>query len=503
VKNRDHRKRPVIIGIGQVVNRSKDEADIKTPPDLIETAIRKAEKDSGAKELIKQTDTLCLVNILSRQYDDPLSELESRLRFKPKNKSYTWIGATAPQWFVNQSAKKILSGETRLALICGGEAFHSGKVEARTKGTVFEQWNPSAKKPWMAGDLRDPITFLELKYGLALPIHIYPLFENALRHHKKLSIQEHREELGNFCAGFSKIAEENPFSWFQKRKTKDEILNITDSNRMISFPYTKSMCSIMQVDLSAALFLTDEQTAHELGVPKEKWIYLRGSGDASDIWHVSERMNFFSSPSAGVAADQAMEQAGVSLEKIDLLDLYSCFPAATRIVRDMIGIPETDPRPLTVTGGMQNFGGPGNNYSLHAICKMVELLRQNKEGLGLVHSLSWFISKHSVGIYSGEWKETHMNQITSDKYNEKLNNIKGPSLIEDASGNATIETYSMFHDREGSPVSAVIIGRMDNGNRFLAKADPDKDLLNEMMKHEFIGKRGRVRSKDGMNIFQV
>ncbi len=503
MQNCDHKKKPVIIGIGQVVNRSNDETDIKTPLDLIEKAIREAEKDSCGKDLIRQTDTLCLVNILSRQYDDPLSELESKLRIKPKNKAYTWIGATAPQWFVNQYAAKILSGETRLALICGGEAFHSRKIEARTKGTVFEQWNPSAKKPWMAGDLRDPLTLLELKYGLAFPIHIYPLFENALRHHKNLSIEDHKEELGNFCSDFSKIAEENPFSWFQRRKTKDEILNITDSNRMISFPYTRSMCSIMQVDQSAALFLTDEQTAVELGVPKEKWIYLLGSGDASDIWHVSERVNFFSSPSAGVAADQAMEQAGVSLQEIDHLDLYSCFPSATRIVRDMIGIPETDTRPLTVTGGMPYFGGPGNNYSLHAICKMVDLLRQNKERLGLVHSLSWFITKHSVGIYSGEWKKKHMNQTTPDKHKEELNKIKSPPIIEDASGNAAIETYSIFHDRYGAPESAVIIGRMDNGNRFLAKAEPDKDLLNEMMEHEFIGKKGKVRSKDGMNIFQT
>jgi len=503
VKNHNTKKRPVIIGIGQAVNRSKNEADIQTPLDLIETAIQEAEKDSGARELLQQTDSLCLVNILSRQYDNPLSELESRLRFKPKNKAYTWIGATAPQWFVNQSAKKILSGETRLALICGGEAFHSGKIEARIKGTVFEQWNPSPKKSWMVGELRDPLTLLELKYGLAFPIHIYPLFENALRHHKNLSIQEHREELGNFCAGFSKIAEDNPFSWFQKRKTKDEILNITDSNRMISFPYTKSMCSIMQVDQSAALFLTDEQTASELGVPREKWNYPLGSGDASDIWHVSERMNFFSSPSANVAADQAMEQAGVSLEEIDLLDLYSCFPAATRITRDMIGIPETDPCSLTVTGGMQNFGGPGNNYSLHAICKMVELLRQNRERLGLVHSLSWFITKHSVGIYSGEWNRNHMKPIEQDKYSEKLNNIKGPPLIEDADGNAEIETYCTFHDREGAPVNAVIIGRLDDESRFLAQATPDKDLLNGMMAHEFIGTRGKVKSKDGMNIFQV
>ena len=333
----NHEKTPVIIGIGQELNRATDISGTQTPLDMIIKAIQRAEEDSCVKKLMQQIDTICLVNILSRPYNDPLSELISRIDISPKHKAYTWIGATGPQWFVNQTIEKIVSGKTRLALICGGEAFHSNKIIARMKGDKFEQWNLPSKESWMVGDLRDPLNALEIKYGLMLPINIYPLFENALRFHENLSIDKHREELGEFCARLSSIASRNRFSWFPTSKTVNEITQITKSNPMISFPYTRSMCSFMQVDQSAAIFLTDEQTAKELGVPQDKWVYPIGAGDASDIWHVSERTNYFSSPSVKVAADIAMKKAGTSLQEIDYLDFYSCFPSATRIGSDWRG----------------------------------------------------------------------------------------------------------------------------------------------------------------------
>ncbi len=47
---------------------------------------------------------------------------------------------------------------------------------------------------------------------------------------------------------------------------------------------------------------------------------------------------------------------------------------------EALGIPEDDPRPLTVTGGLPYFGGAGNNYSSHAIAAMGKILN-NQAGL--------------------------------------------------------------------------------------------------------------------------
>jgi len=493
---------PVIIGVGQVVHRPEDLTDVKQPLDLIERAIHRAEEDSGLKNLAQKIDTLCLINILSRPCEGLPSDLSQRIGAAPQNESYTWIGASAPQWFVNQTAEKIFSGQTRLALICGGEAFYSRKIEAKAKGTTAWDRSIQPKMPRMVGDLRDPLTSLELNYGLFHPINIYPLFENALRYHEGLSIEQHRKELGEFCSTFSSIADNNPYAWFQTSKTSEEIATVSADNRMISFPYTKSMCSIMEVDQAAALFLTNRGTAQALGIPQEKQIYLLGSADASDIWHVSERVNFYSSPSVRIAADKAMEQAGITLQEIDHFDFYSCFPCAPRITRNMLGIPKDDPRPLTVTGGMPYFGRPGNNYSLHAICKMVELLRQNPNKRGLVQALSWFISKHSVGIYSGMPGRNPWKPLSRETYQDKLDQIKGPDIVEDAGGTGIVETYTLFHNREGRPVKGIIIGRLDDGRRFLANSVNDASDLEAMMNREFIGKRGKIQHSNGLNTFE-
>jgi hypothetical protein len=49
-----HKRRPIIIGAGQSVNRPKEQAEIKKPFDLIEGAIQEAEADSGIGSLAKQ-----------------------------------------------------------------------------------------------------------------------------------------------------------------------------------------------------------------------------------------------------------------------------------------------------------------------------------------------------------------------------------------------------------------------------------------------------------------
>src|SRR5438105_3874140 len=93
--------------------------------------------------------------------------------------------------------------------------------------------------------------------------------------------------------------------------------------------------------------------------------------------------------------------AGVGIDDVAHVDLYSCFPSAVQIgaAELGLGLAETD-RPLTVTGGLSFAGGPGNNYSTHAIATMVERLRDDPGAMGLVTALGWYLTKHAVGLYS-------------------------------------------------------------------------------------------------------
>lgn len=61
---------PVIVGIGEIVDRPKEIIEGLEPLDLLEQALRRAEQDAGAK-LLGEVQSLDVVNFLSWRYRDP------------------------------------------------------------------------------------------------------------------------------------------------------------------------------------------------------------------------------------------------------------------------------------------------------------------------------------------------------------------------------------------------------------------------------------------------
>ncbi len=90
---------------------------------------------------------------------------------------------------------------------------------------------PSAQKLKVAKDTG-------AKHSIGLPIHVYPLYENATRAHREQSIKENHEESAALYADFAKVGKVNTASWnFGKEpKTKEEIVTVGKKNRMICFP---------------------------------------------------------------------------------------------------------------------------------------------------------------------------------------------------------------------------------------------------------------------------
>ena len=59
-------------------------------------------------------------------------------------------------------------------------------------------------------------------------------------------------------------------------------------------------------------------------------------------------------------------------------------------------------------------------------------------------------------------------------------------------GTAAVEAYTVMHDRKGEPDYAVLVARLENGERCWAMTEKDPDLFAAMEKEEFVGKKGRV-----------
>ena len=214
------------------------------------------------------------------------------------------------------------------------------------------------------------------------------------------TLEAHATRIARLWAGFNVIARDNPNAWIRQPYNAEQIARAGPDNPMISYPYTRLMNANARVDMAAGLVVCSLQAARDAGVPDEKIVYLHAATEANDSNFLSLRENFHSSPAMRLAGARALELAGRAIDEIDHVDLYSCFPSAVQVAAAELGLSED--RPLTVTGGLTFGGGPLNSYTLHAVARMVEVLRDDRGSTGLVSGNGGWLAKHAFGIYSSE-----------------------------------------------------------------------------------------------------
>jgi acetyl-CoA C-acetyltransferase len=338
--------------------------------------------------------------------------------------------------------------------------------------------------------------------GSAFPVNTYPLFENALRARDGRSLEDHQQRLGRLFAPFTEVAARNPQAWFPTARSAEELITVTDQNRMISYPYPKYLNAIMEVDQSAGVLIASVKKARELGVPEDRWVYLHGCADASDLWYPLQRQNFHSSPAIRLTGQRAFAMAKIGLQDVNFIDLYSCFPVAVEVAAEELGVALDDPRGLTVTGGLPYAGGPGNNYAMHSIAVMMQKLRAEPGAYGLVTANGWFLTKQSVGLYSTKPVEDEWAREDPKAIQAEIDALPHPVIVEHPEGRATIETYTVQHSREG-PRLGIVIGRDEHDRRFVANTPSDQRTLMNLESREGVGRTGTVGpSPDGaLNIF--
>lgn len=492
---------PVIIGVAQVTNRSRDLAAARSPLEMMADCARLAAENAGAPGALARAGSVQVVNVISWPTADPAGDLAAAIGTPPGGERiYTAVGGESPQRLVSETAVRIARGELDVALIAGAEAMHSLKL-ASAQGRELA-W-PARGGRGLAQD-RPGWTPSETAHGAFLPAQVYPLFENAIRPHRGWTIDEHRRRLGEFGARFSAVAAANPHAWFREARTPAEVVTVSAENRLTAFPYTKYLNAFLEVDQGAALLMASESAARDLGVPRERWIYLHGFAHLHDLWFFSDRQDYWHSPAMEAVAALALGMAGVSADDIAMFDLYSCFPCAVEFARAAIGIPEGDPRPLTVTGGLPCFGGPGNNYTTHGIATMVERLRERPGELGLATGLGLLSTKHAMGVYGAARPVRPWEPPQLEPAQARIDAAPHPEVAPEPAGKAVIETYTVPFGRDARPEPAIIVGHLDDGRRFLANGPPGAANLAALLEREGVGVRGRVAHDPttGLNRFE-
>jgi acetyl-CoA C-acetyltransferase len=493
---------PVLIGVGQFTHRG-DPAASPSPTQLLKFAAERAAADAGIGAAgLAAIDSLAVAGFtidapgstrtMIPHSANPPASLAREVGASPSWAVYSHMGGNTPQQLVNLIAERIARGETELALAVGAE-FLGSAMKRLTKGLGFDDWHEDQDlpEPQRVGDPRSGVSPYEARHGLNRPINIYPMFENALRARDHRSIADHQARLGRLFAPFTKVAASNPEAWFPVERTPDELITVSDKNRMVGFPYPKLLNAIMEVDQSAGVLIASEAKARELGVPEDRWVYLHGCADAADLWFPLDRQNFHSSPAMRLTGRRALEMAGVGLGDISFIDLYSCFPVAVEVGAEELGLALDDPRGLTVTGGLPYAGGPGNNYAMHSIAVMAQKLRAKPGAYGLVTANGWYLTKQSTGVYSARRPDRPFERQDPAVLQRQIDALPHPPVTETPQGAARIETYTVVHRREG-PFMGIVIGRDADDRRFVAHTPNDPETLAGLEQGEQVGRTGRV-----------
>ncbi len=452
---------PVLIGYGQINQR--DEREDVEPVDLMAAAARLA----GDPPVLRAVDAVRVVNMFSARYRDPGLLLGQRVGADAPATRYTGVGGNVPQSLVNQACLDIQQGRANVVLIAGAETWRT-RMQLRARGGRLGWTQQDESVPPSAGsDDHVPMAGpAEDRIKLDRPAYIYPLFEQALRISSGEPPDEHRHRISELWARFNAVAVDNPHAWLRERRTAEEIGQAGPHNRMISWPYTKLMNSNNMVDQAAALILTTVETAKRLQVPAERWVYPYAGTDAHDTYAISERDELHRSPAIRIAGARALELAGLGIDDLDYVDLYSCFPSAVQIAAAELGLSVDDPgRPLTVTGGLTFAGGPWSNYVNHSIATMAELLVANPGRCGLITANGGYLTKHSFGVYSSapppaafRWEDV---QEAVDRQPTRQAAVQWDGV-------GTVEAWTTPFDRAGFAEKAFVAVRTPEDQRTLA-----------------------------------
>ena len=479
---------PVVAGVGQAAERLDEPGYLcRSPADLAADAARAALADTGADPaaVAAAIHTVAGVRQFENSYPGaraPLGRSDNfprsvagRIGADPARAVLEVSGGQAPQHLVTEFAGVIAAGDSSVVLLAGAEALSTcGRYVKEVGRPDFTERVGGSLEDRGFG-LRGMMSAHQAAHGLTGAPSRYALVDNARRARLGLSRATYAAAMGALFAPFTVVAAGNPYAAAPVRRSAAELVTPTEANRMIADPYPRYLVAREKVNQGAAVLLMSVAAARRLGVPEERWVFLPGHADLRER-DLMERADLSAGPASVLAARHALEVAGIGLAELATIDLYSCFAAPVFNICDGLGLAADDPRGLTVTGGLPFFGGPGNNYSMHAIAETVQRARRTPGSYGFVGANGGVLSKYSAGVYS-----TRPAGWTPDRSAELQAEIDGwaaPAEARAADGPATVETWTVKHRRDGTR-TAIVIGRLDaDGRRFVARGDDgDRSLL--------------------------
>jgi acetyl-CoA C-acetyltransferase len=188
-------------------------------------------------------------------------------------------------------------------------------------------------------------------------------------------------ELARIAAKNHRNGVENPYAQMRKDLGFDFCNTLSDRNPLVAGPLRRTDCSLVS-DGAAALVIADAETAATL----QRAIRFRARCQVNDILPLSRR-----DPTAFEGARRAWakarEDAGVTLDDLDLVETHDCFTIAEMIEYEAMGLAEpgegwkvvregiaekTGRLPVNPSGGLKAKGHPigATGVSMHVMAAL-------------------------------------------------------------------------------------------------------------------------------------
>lgn len=117
---------PVIVGVGEVTNKNVDVAHAIEPVDLMVEAIQRAIRDASISDKeLRAVDSISIVPPWTWAYPDLPTLVAEKLQSKPQHLIIGSHGGDQPAYLCDEAARRISTGESKFAIVTGGEALAS------------------------------------------------------------------------------------------------------------------------------------------------------------------------------------------------------------------------------------------------------------------------------------------------------------------------------------------------------------------------------------------
>jgi acetyl-CoA C-acetyltransferase len=458
---------PVIVGAGQITTRERG----AEPIDLMTRCAEAALDDSAAAGGLRTRIDAVRVVWGVWPYRDPGRAIATRVGAPGARTTLTTVGGNQVYDLVIDTAARIAQGGIDVAVIAAAETLRTRRGDKAAGRRSDYLPEPEGAAPDEIVGSAEPLSNeVEDRFGVTIPTTFYAMAEIAIRHRTGETPDAHRGRIADLWARGSEVAAGFDGAWLRDPVTAHEVHTVTERNRPVAAPYPKLMVSNLDVDQGGAVVMCSAAAAEAAGVPRDRWVFPWAGVGAHDHWYVTHRWAWDESPAMRIAGGRTLELAGIGNDDCDLLDLYSCFPAAVQVAQRELAI---DPqRDWTITGGLTFGGGPLNCYCILPLTRSVHLLRAGARRALLTGNGGWF-TKHSMLVLAAD---PSAHGFRTDDVQADVDALprRGDPGVRPAA--ATLETYTVTYGRTGEPDRGVLACLAADGTRHYGHTDRRDDV---------------------------